>query len=283
MTIAIVTDSTSDLSPLLLDQYGAISVPLHVFYGGETYKDNEINLSEMFASVSSGERPPTTSQPSPIEFEKIYRELVKHHTEVISIHISGELSGTVQSARIAASDPDFGKRITVIDSQTASIGLGMRVIRAAEMAQHGHSVPEIVHELEEVAKIADLRFTVDSLAYLRANGRISSSNAFLGNLLNLKPILQVKDGKVVATGRARGHKRALLDIIAHTQRYVSEYGESRIAYLLTQGGEDYVHELRAGLENFPLEDLGHYYFGTVIGAHVGPGAVGVVLEPRYLG
>lgn len=280
MTISVVTDSTSDLSPEVLQKYGIVSVPLYVNFDGQMYQDGvDITLSDIYTGLRSGKHIPSTSQPSPVEFGKIYRQVVKNSTEVISVHISGQLSGTVGSARLAGQDPDFGRRITVIDSHSVSLGLGMQAIRAAEMAQAGHSVPDIEAALKRAAHLSDIRFTVDSLDFLKANGRIGGGSAFLGSLLNIKPILQIKHGKVEAASRVRGHKKALLDIVEHTRKYIASHGRTRIAYVSTPGGEQYTDELRSALASENLEDLGNFQFGSVVGIHTGPGTVGVTLEP----
>ncbi|GAA5531715.1 degV domain-containing protein MW1315 [Deinococcus aluminii] len=278
MTTAIVTDSTSDLSPGLLAQYGIRSVPLYVLFDGKMHKDGiDITPADLFRGLKEGKKTPSTSQPSPAEFASVYREALEAADQVLSIHISGQLSGTVGSARLAAQE--FGDRVTVVDSRSVSMGLGMQVLRAAQRAQEGRSVPEIVAELERVAQQADIRFTVDTLDFLRINGRIGGAAALLGGLLNIKPILTVKNGRVESGGRVRGHKKAMQDIVDHVRKYVEAHGGTRAAFLSTVGGEDYLREVRAGLSGVPFEDMGDHQLGAVVATHAGPGTVGVTLEP----
>ncbi len=279
MTIAIVTDSTSDLSPQFCEQYGIRSVPLYVLFDGKMYKDGlEITTRELFAGVRSGKKVPSTSQPSPAEFAETYREALKTADEVLSIHISGQLSGTVGSARLAAQE--FGQQVTVIDSKSVSMGLGMRAIRAAELAQVGKSMTEIVSALELVSPRADIRFTVDTLDFLRLNGRIGGATALLGGLLNIKPILVVKNGRVETGGRVRGHKKAVADLIEYGRNYVQKHGGARIAFMSTTGGEGSIHEVRDGMKGADFDDLGDHSIGAVVGTHAGPGTIGMTLEPR---
>ncbi|EYB66705.1 degV family protein [Deinococcus phoenicis] len=278
MTIAIVTDSTSDLGPELCAQHGIRSVPLYVLFDGKMHQDGiDIKTADLFRGLKEGKKTPSTSQPSPAEFAAVYREALETAGQVLSIHISGQLSGTVGSARLAAQE--FGDRVTVVDSRSVSMGLGMQVLRAAQRAQEGRSVPEIVAELERVAAQADIRFTVDTLDFLKINGRIGGAAALLGGLLNIKPILVVKNGRVESGGRVRGHKKAMQDIVDYVRKYVEAHGGARVAFLSTVGGEAYVQEVRAGLSGVAFEDMGDHQIGAVVATHAGPGTVGATLEP----
>ncbi|MFN4250480.1 DegV family protein [Deinococcus sp.] len=278
MTIAIVTDSTSDLNAALCAQSGVTSVPLYVLFDGKMHKDGlEITPGDLFAGLKAGKKTPSTSQPSPAEFAAVYTEALKTADEVLSIHISGQMSGTIGSARLAAQD--FGGKVTVLDSRSVTMGLGLRVLRATQMAREGHSVAQIVEVLERVAKRADIRFTVDTLDFLRINGRIGGAQALLGGLLNIKPILTVREGRVESGGRVRGHKKAMQDIVDHVRKYAEQNGGARVAFLATPGGEAYRQEVRDGLSGVTLEDMGDHVIGAVVATHAGPGTVGVVLEP----
>lgn len=275
--IAIVTDSTADLTPALLSQYGVTSVPLYVLFDGVMHKDGlEIHPADIFAGVGAGKAMPSTSQPSPAEFAAAYEQALQGADEVLSLHISGLLSGTVGSARLAAED--FGGRVRVLDSHSVTVGLGMRVARAAGLVQQGRSMDEVVAELERVSRVAEIKFTVDSLDYLKKNGRIGGAAALLGGLLNIKPILAVQDGRVQAAGRARGAKKAQAEILASAHEFLKKHGRSRVAFLYTEGGLEVAQELRATLQG-DIEDFGFLEIGAVIAAHAGPGAYGLALEP----
>lgn len=278
MTIAIVTDSTSDLSPEVAAQYNITVVPLYVLFDGKMHRDGlEINSSELIQGIKAGKKLPSTSQPSPAEFASVFREALRGADQVVSVNISGQLSGTVGSARLAAQE--FGDRVVVVDSRTVSLSLGMMAVRAAKLAQAGKSAAEIVRELEQVSGRNDLRFTVGTLEFLKANGRIGGAAALLGGLLNIKPILVVKNGRVEAGGRARGSKKAVQDIVEHTRKFVEGHGGARVAFLSTVEGEPLMEEIRAGLSGVNFEDFGSYQIGAVVATHAGPGAAGVALEP----
>lgn len=278
MTIAIVTDSTSDLSPEVAAQYNITVVPLYVLFDGKMHRDGlEITVTQLIQGIKAGKKLPSTSQPSPAEFASVFREALRGADQVISVNISGQLSGTVGSARLAAQE--FGDRVVVVDSRTVSLSLGMMAVRAAKLAQAGKSAAEIVRELEQVSGRNDLRFTVGTLEFLKANGRIGGAAALLGGLLNIKPILVVKNGRVEAGGRARGSKKAVQDIVEHTRKFVEEHGGARVAFLSTVEGEPLMEEIRAGLSGVNFEDFGSYQIGAVVATHAGPGAAGVALEP----
>ena len=278
MTIAIVTDSTSDLNAALCAQSGVTSVPLYVLFDGKMHKDGlEIRPQDIFTGLKAGKKTPSTSQPSPAEFAAVYTEALQVADEVLSLHISGQMSGTVGSARLAAQE--FGGKVTVVDSRSVSMGLGLRVLRAAELAHQGLSMGEIVRQLEAAGAKADIRFTVDTLDFLRINGRIGGAQALLGSLLNIKPILVVKDGRVDSGGRVRGHKKAMADLVEHVRKYTAAHGSTRVAVMCTPGGEEYVKEVRAGLAGLAFEDMGDHMIGAVVATHAGPGTVGVTLEP----
>lgn len=278
MTTAIVTDSTSDLPTALLAGAGVRSVPLYVNFGDQLYRDGlEITSAELIAGIRTGHKTPSTSQPSPAEFSQTYRAALEEADEVLSVHISGLLSGTVGSAQLAARD--FDGRVTVYDSRSAAVGLGLQVLRASERAREGHGAAEIVAELERVRERADLRFTVETLDFLRINGRIGGAAALLGGLLNIKPILVLRGGRVESGGRVRGQKKALAELAGQVRDYVARFPGARVAFISAPGGEDARAEVRAQLTGVPFQDIGDYALGAVIATHAGPGTVGVAMEP----
>ncbi|WP_420596851.1 DegV family protein [Deinococcus sp.] len=276
--ISIITDSTSDLSSELLAQHHITSVPLYVLFGGEMHRDGiDITLAKLFEGVKAGQKMPSTSQPSPAEFAAAYTEALKSADEVLSVHISGQLSGTVGSARLAAQD--FGGKVTVFDTASASMGLGLMAVRAAQMAEGGRSMADIVAELDNLKAKASIVFTVETLDFLRRNGRIGGAAALLGGLLNIKPILSVKGGRVESSGRERGQKKATANLIAQVKAYVAKYGRSKLAFVSTVGGEANVEEVRSALSGLDYEDTGNFNFGAVVGTHTGPGTYGICMEP----
>ncbi len=274
MKVALITDSTSDLPRPLRERLGVRVVPLYVNLGGRIYRDwEEITPEEIFRKVREGEAFPTTSQPSPEDFQRAYQEALGEADHVLSIHISAKLSGTVQSALLAAQN--FPERITVFDSQAASLGIGMMVLRAHELLQAGQALPEVIRELERIRQDHFVRFSVATLEFLKRGGRIGGAQALLGTLLGIKPILTLREGRVEAAGRARGERKAREEILKDFQAWAR--GRERIrAFFLYSAEEDAVRELKEMVlaSGLPVEEALVSELGAVIASHTGPGTYG---------
>lgn len=281
MKLAIVTDSTCDLTADVLEQLSVWRVPLYVHFKGETKKDwLEINPGVIVKGVQEGAEMPSTSQPSPQDFTDIYEQIAETGADqILCLTISSGLSGTYQSATIAAKDSDTP--VTVFDSRATSVGLGMMVRRAAALRDQDKPLGEIMKELERIRDQAFIRFSVDSLDFLRKNGRIGGASALLGGLLNLKPILTVVDGKVEAAGRARGSKRALKEVVDAVEEYANNHGRP-VVHFLHVLAEDSAKTLRDALDKRDIRyvDAGTYEIGAVVASHVGPGTYGLYAYPE---
>ncbi|MFN3369057.1 MAG: DegV family protein [Thermus sp.] len=274
MKVALITDSTSDLPQPLRERLGVRVVPLYVNLGGRIYRDwEEITPEEIFKKVREGEAFPTTSQPSPEDFQRAYQEALREADHVLSVHISAKLSGTVQSALLAAQH--FPERITVFDSQAASLGIGMMVLRAHELLQAGQALPEVIRELERIRQDHFVRFSVATLEFLKRGGRIGGAQALLGTLLGIKPILTLKEGRVEAAGRARGEKKAREEILKDFQAWAKGRGRIR-AFFLYSAEEGAVRDLKEMVlaSGFPVEEALVSELGAVIASHTGPGTYG---------
>ncbi|WP_117236854.1 DegV family protein [Thermus sediminis] len=274
MRIALVTDSTADLPRPLRERLGVWVVPLYVNLGGRVYRDwEEITPKEIFAKVRSGEAFPTTSQPSPEDFAKAYGEALKEADHILSIHISSKLSGTVQSALLAAEG--FPGKVAVFDSQAASLGVGMMVLRAQELLSEGVGLEAVLEELSRIRADHFVRFTVATLEFLRRGGRIGGAQALLGTLLNIKPVLTLKEGRVETAGRARGERKAREEIVRDFRAWASGRGRIR-AFFLYSGEEEAVRELKEMVlaSGTPVEEALVSELGAVIASHTGPGTYG---------
>lgn len=277
MKIALVTDSTSDIKPDGAAQMGVTVVPLYVNFKNGVHKDVlEISTQDIFDGVKAGAAMPSTSQPTPVDFQREYERLLQTHDQVMSLHISSKLSGTYNSAELAAKD--FGGRVTVLDSKAASGALAMMVERALRMAQAGSGVAEIKATIEKVSSLANLRFSVGTLDFLKKNGRIGGAQALLGGLLGVKPILHLVDGKIEAAGRERGARAALENVIKNLREYTSKHGQVRAAYIYTEKPEDVAAAREEG-QKLGVQEFAVVQVGAVIAAHVGPGTYGVLAEP----
>jgi DegV family protein with EDD domain len=224
---------------------------------------------------------PSTSQPSPQDFETTYKEAIaKGAEEILCITLSGDLSGTFQSATIAAGN--ISVPVKVFDSRAASIGLGDMVKEAAKLRSQGSSLEQIMKALGHIRDTNYLLFTVSSLDYLQKNGRIGGAQALLGSLLNIRPILTMENGKVAAAGRARGSKKAIRELVDRAVAYAKTHPRPLVISFLHIQDETAANALREELKASGLtyEDRGIYEIGAVIGSHVGPGTVGFYMHTR---
>ncbi len=274
MRIALVTDSTADLPPEQAARAQARVVPLYVHLGGNTYRDGvEITAGQVIEAMKQGTEPPTTSQPTPEDFKAAYAEALEEADKVLSIHISSKLSGTVQSARMAAES--FPGQVEVFDTLQASAGVGTLVLFARELLDLGLGLEAVLEKLRRARDGSILRFTVASLEFLKKNGRIGGAQALLGTLLKIKPILTLKDGRVEPAGKARGEKKALAEMAKALAEWAQGKKDPRIAYLFAADA-DAVEPLKARVQELGLSPKELYTgeLGAVISSHVGPGTYG---------
>ncbi len=277
--LAIITDSTCDLTAAELSALDIHRVPLYVNFRGEVFKDwLEINPHDIIEGVKAGAAIPSTSQPSPQDFGEAFQEAADAGaSEILCIVISSQLSGTYQSATVAAKDAPVP--VHVFDSQAASLGIGMMVQRAAALRNEGAETDIILEELSSIRAQAMLRFTVGTLDYLKKNGRIGGAQALLGSLLNIKPILSVVEGRVEPVGRVRGSKKAIQTMIADLRELATQ-GRPRVYFLYVQD-ESVANALRQEVvsSGIDIDDAGTYEIGAVIATHTGPGVYGYYAYP----
>ncbi|HJF31369.1 MAG TPA: DegV family protein, partial [Sporosarcina psychrophila] len=208
--VYIVTDSTADLNEEDILKYGVHIVPLTIQIDGETYIDGiDIQAEEFIGMMKKSVELPKSSQPAAGVFKELYDKLGEDGSEIISIHMTGGMSGTVKSAQAAAEMTD--SKVTVIDSMFISHALTFQVTEAAELAQQGKSVAEIIERLNAIRKNTTLFVVVDSLDNLVKGGRIGKGKAMIGSLLNIKPIATLQDGVYTPVAKARSHKQ----VVAH--------------------------------------------------------------------
>ena len=272
--LKIVTDSTSDLPPKLTQELDIAVVPLYVHFGQEVFRDGiDMAADDFYQRLASSPVFPTTSAPGPGVFAKIYSDLLDQGHQVISIHISGKLSATHQAAVTANQDMD-SSRVVVIDSQTVSMGLGLIVLAAARAAADGQSLEQVVAQVEGAIPRGHTLFVLDTLEYLHKGGRIGRAQAFMGSLLNVKPILQVKDGEIHPLERSRSRIKALnrLSEIVAIRSPLEALG---VVYTTTpEEAKDMAGRL-AHLAPPSDEEVFLVQVGPVLGAHCGHGVLGV--------
>ncbi|HHU30255.1 MAG: DegV family protein [Bacillota bacterium] len=280
MTVKIVTDSTADLPPGLAEELNISVVPLKVYFGEEEFLDwIDLDSDNFLEKLAGSEVMPHTSQPSPADFVKIYREIAAESDQLISVHLSAKLSGTYQSAVIAKSELKH-LDIEVIDSGLASMALGIVVIEAARAAKAGLAKEDIILQLKDNMAKVKVYFAVDTLEYLQRNGRIGKAAALVGGLLNVKPLLTLSDGVVAPKEKVRGKAKAqerLIDIIGE------EFGEEvRGKAVVLHGSElNRALLLKEKLESrYKFSEIFISSIGAVIGTHTGPGVLAVGVLPE---
>lgn len=280
MTVKIVTDSTADLPSNLVQEYDIRVVPLNVHFGEEVFRDGvEIWSDEFYHRVKNEMVFPNTSQPSPGEFLKVYRDIASTADSIISIHISRELSGTAGAAEIAAGMLENRSKVWVVDSRSVSMGLGLMVLKAARLAQNGASPETILEYIRAWQGETTVLFTVNSLEYLARTGRIGKATEFLGSLLNIKPLLGIKDGLIIPLERIRGNYQK---VVSRMIELLQESYGSRpllIGVLHTEMLEikNYlIKEIEAALH---ANEIYPVIVSPVVGSHAGPSTFGIIAIP----
>ena len=277
MSIKIVIDSASDINEKEAKELGVSFVPMEIRFGNEGYFDG-VNLApqEFYCKLIESDALPQTSQINPFRWEEEFSSLTADGSEVIVITISSKLSGTYESAKTAAEK--FEGKVHVFDSLSASIGERLLCYHALELIKKGLSVAEIINELEEKKSKLNIMAMVDTLEYLKKGGRISAAVALAGTLLSIKPVVALVDGEVKLLGKAMGSRKAnnLLNSLVQKAGGINfdmPFG------VIWSGLDDtvltkYVRDSAHLWENFTSE-VPAYRIGSTIGAHVGPGAIGV--------
>ena len=275
MTVRVVTDSTADLPRQVAEELGIAVVPLHIHFGEETFQDGvSISTEGFYNLLTTGDILPKTSAPSSGMFIETYEQLAQETDEIVSIHISTKLSATHASAMVAREGVETPCRIEVVDSLSASIGLGLQVVRAAEMARAGASLDDIVEDACSTVQRTQLFGVVDTLEYLHKGGRIGRAATYLGSVLNVKPIIGVREGIVHPIERVRGRERAL-DRICEMVAGFHSIASLAVAHTTT---EDEMEQLASRLSQFyPGDDILRTRCGATLGTYLGPGTLCVAL------
>lgn len=285
--VRVITDSTSDLPPELARAHGIQVLPLLVLFGDRVYHDGQdLKPKEFYEQLEKGTVHPRTNPPPKTDFLDLYRRLTTHK-DVISVHISEKLSQTVVHARAAAEEghgefqalrgPAEPVTLRVVDSHNVSLGLGMLALFAARMAQRGLEPDAIVERLEAIRGRVQVLFAVDTLDYLARGGRIGKAQAFLGNLLGIKPILGVVGGEVSLIEKVRGGRAAQPRLIELFKQRIDP-GRPVVASIAHAKAPVWADRLRLLLsQSFQVSELIMAEMGPVVGTHAGPGTVGAAL------
>ena len=284
MTYEIITDSASNLTRDLLDQYNIKMISYTVTINGEDYecydpdRDYALAGKDFYDKMRNGAKV-TTSLVNSARFTDFFTPILEDGKDIIFVGISSGLSGTVQAARIAAEDLEEeypGRKITVIDSLGASLGEGLLVIELSKLRARGVSAADAAAWYEAHKMDMNHVFTVDDLKYLKRGGRISSAEAIIGSILSIKPVLQADDnGKIIAFSKTRGRKKALAEIAGQTVRHIVNPESQTIAIAHCDAPEDAQYVADLIREACPVKDVIIRYYDICTGTHVGPGTVAI--------
>lgn len=269
--IQIIIDSTTNLAEEFMEHVTVI--PLTVTFGTKEYLDDiDLSRDEFYEKLETEESIPTTSQPSPAAFEKAFEEVRQNGEDAVVITVASELSGTYQSACIAAEDyPE----VTVIDSRSVAIGTGILVEYAVQCLENGMEKDELVDTIIKKREDICLIALLDTVKYLVKGGRLSKTSAIAVNMLNIKPVIAIKDGEIVGLGKARGSRRANNLLAEHIKEKGINY---ELPILLAYSGrskealDNYINDNR-DLWSEHLKSLHTSQLCSVIGTHAGPGAI----------
>lgn len=272
--IKIICDSISDLPIEIIEKYNIDILPLTVIFDNKEYLAGEtLTTKEFYKILRDTDIMPKTSQATYVQFKSAF-EKYDENTEIIYIAGSSTASGTYQSSMLAKNDGH--DNVSIFDTQNLSIGSALFVIKACEMVENGCSIEEIILSLKKLKKDVEVVFSVDTLEYLKMGGRISSTKAALGNLLSIKPILEVKDGLVVQKSQVRG-KKQIYSTLAKT--IVEKFGKDLKSRTIIIGCGDNIEDLEIMKESLEKEaEISNVYFvniGCVVCSHSGPGVMGI--------
>lgn len=274
MSRILISDSTSYLPENLINDYGITIIPLNLHLEGKSYKEGrDISHAEFYRIFKSSKMFPTTSQPSTGEFLEVFQSLTPND-EALVILISAELSGTVQSALMARNmlENDRQKNIHIIDSRSSSMGMGFQLLKAGEMFTQGRTMPEVIAEVEAIKIRQEIYFIVDNLEYLVRGGRLSKSSGLIGNLLQLKPVLTVREGKLELFDKVRTSPRAVKLMMQQVEKNKSRL--KQLAVIHVQAEEEALKLQQDLQEQYGITAI-ISEAGPVIGAHTGPGTLGI--------
>jgi DegV family protein with EDD domain len=283
----VVTDSTSYLPPDLIERHGIRVVPLYVVFGGDRTVP-EVDITDypaFFEELRSAEKLPTTSQPSVGDFTSVFEPLLAAGDDVVSVHISGGLSGTPEAARQAKEalmrDGNGGERIQVVDSTTAAGGLGFMVLAAAKAASDGASAKEVAEHVAQARADLRLWFAIDTLEFLKRGGRIGAASAWIGSTLKVKPILTVEN-EMTPVERVRTSKRMFERLVDYA-RACADSGADAWSAQHINAPDECAALIERGTEIFGHGPTIVSEIGPVLSAHTGPGLLGVgALPSRFV-
>ncbi len=281
MKTAIITDSTAYIPQELREQFGIYMVPLSVVIGGKTYREEiDLTAKEFYEKMKEESTFPTTSQPAIGEFVELFNELSNSYDAVICIHLSSQISGTYQGAITAGTMID-NLEVYAYDTEISCLPQGYYVLEAAKLAQAGHPPQEIIAALNEMKAVSDAYFVVDNLHHLQRGGRLTSAQAFIGSVLQIKPLLTFENKVIVPFEKIRTTKKALKRVEEIFAQEVQKGTTLQAAIIHANREEEAIQWKNELAARYPDVEFSISYFGPVIGTHIGEGSLGMGWTKKY--
>jgi len=272
MAVKVVTNSSADIPQEIVEELGITVAPEYLIFGTKAYKDRiDISEDEFYNKLVHGKIQPTTSNPNPQDFLDIYNELGKTADGIVSIHISTRLSGTVNSANQAKKLTSAKCPIEIIDSKLVAMALGLVVISAARMAKAGRSFQEVADASHAMISRIHLLALFDTLEYLARGGRIGKAKSLVGAMLNVKPLLTLKDGEFVPVSQVRNKAKGQEKLL----EFIAPFKDVEELCVIYSGQKEEAAALADRIEGYPRERIMLCRLGPVVGAHAGPGLLAV--------
>jgi DegV family protein with EDD domain len=277
--VALVTDSTACMPPELYQKYSISVAPQVLIWGNETFRDGvDIQPNEFYKRLAKATVMPSTSQVTPSEFYAIFKQLTEQGQQVLAILVAATLSGTIASAVQAKAmlPPNQAEQIEIVDSHSVAMAMGFHLLEAGKAAAQGASLAECKALAEEARNHTGVVLTVDTLEFLHRGGRIGGATRFLGTALNIKPILELRDGRIEALERVRTRGKSLNRLVELAEKGVAGRKPVRLAFLHANAEADALKLMN--LTNGYLKPVEFYItpVSPVIGTHTGPGTAGIV-------
>jgi DegV family protein with EDD domain len=271
--VAVITDSTAYLPPEIVKELGVTVVPLTVHWDGESYRDGvDIQAEEFYERLAHSDSIPTTSQTTVGEYLKTFQSLLDQDYAVLALPISSGISGSVESAFQAQQELE-GQPVAVVDTKLVSMALGFMVMAVARAAQEGASLEECVALAHEVYPKIGVYFTVDTLKYLNKGGRINTAKRLVGSMLNIKPLMEIRDGKIELVESVISRKKAINRMLDLIEADIDGREPVRIGAFHAAAEKDVKLLLDMAIERFhPIETV-VTFVSPVVGSHTGPGTV----------
>lgn len=276
--VSIITDSTAYLPKNILEELSIQVLPLYVIWEEKTYKDNvDITPEEFYRKLQTSKEMPSTSQPSPQDFIDLYQPLIDKKADILSIHISSKLSGTIDSATQAKETLGY-KHLEIVDSLSTSMAMGFVVMAAARAAKKGKPLKECRQVALNAVKNTKIYFVVDTLEFLKRGGRIGGASAFLGTALNLKPVLYVHEGRIEGFEKVRTKKKALNRLVGICVDLIGNKKPIHFGIMQAEAENDakeIIDQLKARYKKEDIFEIVEAGLSPAIGTHTGPGAVAI--------